>query len=79
MHKTELAANRGMYEALIEKYRVYRIKELYGLSLTDFLMQPNDFVQTMIRDSIRTTSSEVKQDAAAAAMAEELRKMDANR
>lgn len=79
MHKTELAANRGMYEALLEKYLVYRVKELYGYSFSEFLQCPNDFVQMLIRSSIRTTSSETKQDAAAAQLAEELRKMEGNK
>lgn len=79
MHKTEIAANRGMYEALVEKYKVYRIKDLFDLSVTEFINCPNDFVQTLIRSSIQTSSAESKQDAAAAQLAEELRKMEANR
>jgi hypothetical protein len=76
MHKTEIAANRGMYEALVEKFRVYRMKELYGYNFSEFLQLPNDTAQMLIRDAIRASAAENKQDAAAAQLAEELRKLE---
>lgn len=52
------------------------MKELYGYNFSEFLQLPNDTAQMLIRDAIRASAAENKQDAAAAQLAEELRKLE---
>lgn len=79
MHPTERAANRGMLESLVEKYEVHRIKDNFNLSITEFLDLPNDFVQTLVRSSIRIARSESVDEKAARKLAEELKTMEENK
>jgi hypothetical protein len=76
MHKSEAAANKGLYESYRDKYDVHRVKEFWGLSFLEFISLPGDMAQMLIRGSINKASRESVDEEASRKLAAELRAME---
>lgn len=47
-HDSEDVINNSLTKAVIEKYRIYEIQDLYGLSLLEFLSLPPDMASMIL-------------------------------
>lgn len=63
MHPTELAANRGKWEELLEKYKIHNIKEYFGCSFADWVALPNDLVNRQIDFALRWRGDDLRETA----------------
>lgn len=60
IHETELAANRGLLEELIEQFYRHEIKDRFGFNFTEWIQQPKDTIDRQIDAVLRWRGEEVK-------------------